>query len=101
MSKDNNSNNGVGFLGLLGVAFIILKLCDVIDWSWWYVLLPLYGGIVIGLIALCLMIMIRVITTNNHESLRPTNNMNKSAFADKLEKRMNEARDGQRKKINK
>ena len=33
---------GVGFLGLLGLLFIGLKLADVINWSWWLVLLPLY-----------------------------------------------------------
>lgn len=25
-----------------GVAFVVLKLCDVIDWSWWWVLSPLW-----------------------------------------------------------
>ena len=36
----NNSNNrgvasgGVGIGGLLGIAFVILKLCKVIDWPW-------------------------------------------------------------------
>ena len=34
---------GTGFCGLLGIAFIVLKLCGVIDWSWWLVLLPIYG----------------------------------------------------------
>ena len=34
----------VGLLGLLGLVFITLKLCDVIAWSWWLVLLPIYGG---------------------------------------------------------
>jgi len=29
-------------LSLLGVAFVVLKLCDVIQWSWWYVLMPFY-----------------------------------------------------------
>jgi len=33
------------FLTALGLAFIILKLCGVIAWSWWLVLLPLYFGI--------------------------------------------------------
>lgn len=32
------------FLPLLGVLFIGLKLTDVIDWSWWLVLLPIYGA---------------------------------------------------------
>lgn len=33
----------VSFMGLLGLLFIALKLCSVIDWSWWLVLLPIYG----------------------------------------------------------
>jgi hypothetical protein len=32
------------FLGALTVLFVALKLTAVIDWSWWLVLLPLYGG---------------------------------------------------------
>lgn len=38
----NNDNYGVGFLGLLGLLFIGLKLAGIITWSWWLVLLPLY-----------------------------------------------------------
>ena len=36
-------------VGLLGVAFIILKLCKVIDWSWWLVTLPFWGVVAIVL----------------------------------------------------
>jgi uncharacterized protein HemY len=36
--------NGIGPLSLLGVVFVTLKLTDVIDWSWWWVLLPFYIG---------------------------------------------------------
>lgn len=25
--------------------FVALKLCSVIDWSWWLVFLPVYGGV--------------------------------------------------------
>lgn len=32
----------IGFLGLLGLLFIGLKLTNFISWSWWLVLLPLY-----------------------------------------------------------
>ncbi len=39
---DSNNNNGIGFAGLLTVAFVVLKLCDVIAWSWWWVLSPLW-----------------------------------------------------------
>lgn len=34
----STSSGGVGFGGLLTIAFIVLKLCKVIDWSWWWVL---------------------------------------------------------------
>jgi len=30
----------ISFPGMLLVAFIVLKLCDVISWSWWWVLAP-------------------------------------------------------------
>lgn len=33
----------IGFLGMLTLIFITLKLTGVIAWSWWLVLLPLYG----------------------------------------------------------
>lgn len=53
MSKDNNftpTYSGVSFTGLLTVAFIVLKLCGVINWSWWWVLSPSWLTFVIALI---------------------------------------------------
>ena len=41
-------------LSLLGVAFVVLKLMEVIAWSWWLVLLPFYGGLVIFLVLMVL-----------------------------------------------
>ena len=44
-SSNNNSSSksgGIGFVGLLTVAFIVLKLCNVIKWSWLWVLSPLW-----------------------------------------------------------
>ena len=38
--ENQASKGGIGFAGALQVAFIVLKLCKVIDWSWWCVLLP-------------------------------------------------------------
>lgn len=46
MEKESSSS-GVGFLGLLCLLFIGLKLGGVINWSWWWVLLPIYGKIVL------------------------------------------------------
>lgn len=33
---------GIGFFGLLGIVFIVLKLCKVITWSWFWVIAPLW-----------------------------------------------------------
>lgn len=38
----NTSGGGIGFCGLLTIAFIVLKLTGFIDWSWWLVLAPLW-----------------------------------------------------------
>jgi hypothetical protein len=40
----NTSTGGIGFLGLLTIVFITLKLCGVINWSWVWVLSPLWIG---------------------------------------------------------
>lgn len=52
MSNDSNksSGGGTGVLGLLGIAFVVLKLCHVIDWSWWWVTSPFWGGLALILI---------------------------------------------------
>ncbi len=42
----------IGFPGLLTIVFITLKLCHVIDWSWVWILSPLWIGLfVIFLVA--------------------------------------------------
>ena len=43
MSSNNNSSSaGIGFWGLLTIAFIVLKLTKTIAWSWWWVLAPIW-----------------------------------------------------------
>lgn len=40
--KRNGASGGVGFLGLLTIAFVVLKLTKVIAWSWLWVLSPIW-----------------------------------------------------------
>lgn len=54
--NDVNYKNGVGFLPLLGLLFIGLKLAEigvVATWSWWWVLSPFWIplAIVLGIFA--------------------------------------------------
>ena len=57
MSKTSSSSGGIGVFGLLGVAFVVLKLTGYIDWSWWYVTLPFWGGaaVVLGVMLIALL----------------------------------------------
>lgn len=36
------TSGGIGFSGVLTITFIILKLCGVIEWSWVWILAPLW-----------------------------------------------------------
>ncbi len=51
MSDVNIEINFGSFVGALAILFIALKLLDKIDWSWWWVLSPLWIpiGIVLGI----------------------------------------------------
>jgi len=43
MSENKTSySGGIGTTGLLGVVFVTLKLCGVINWSWLWVLAPFW-----------------------------------------------------------
>ena len=41
-ASSSSSSGGIGFTGLLTVLFVGLKLTNVIAWSWWWVLSPLW-----------------------------------------------------------
>lgn len=41
-NKSTAVTSGIGFCGLLTIAFIVLKLTHVINWSWIWVLSPLW-----------------------------------------------------------
>lgn len=59
----NNSSTtsaGVGFFNMLGIVFIALKLLNAINWSWWLVLLPIYGSFAIAIVILIIAILIAI-----------------------------------------
>lgn len=76
MAESNSSvqSGGIGFLGLLTIVFIALKLMGYIAWSWWWVLsplwLPLVGLVVTGVIWLVLWLVIWLVTAAVDKSKR-------------------------------
>lgn len=47
---------GIGFMGILSLMFIAFKMLGIISWSWWLVLLPMYGGPVLAVVCILLAI---------------------------------------------
>ena len=56
MSRESNGGGGSGggltLPVILGVVFIVLKLTNVITWSWWWVLAPFWGSLAQGVVIL-------------------------------------------------
>jgi hypothetical protein len=43
--KTAPASGGLGLSTILFVVFLVLKLTGQIDWSWWWVTAPLWGGL--------------------------------------------------------
>lgn len=52
MAKDTQQSRGIGFTGVLLIAFIVLKLLGKITWSWWWVLSPAWIATAVVLLVL-------------------------------------------------
>ena len=49
---NNKSSGGIRCSTVVLIVFVILKLVGVINWSWWWVLSPLWISFGLGLIAI-------------------------------------------------
>ena len=50
----------MGFLSVLGLIFIVLKLLHVIDWPWVWVLAPIWGGFLLGIVILAVYLIVYI-----------------------------------------
>lgn len=41
-SSSSSAGGGIGLGGAVFIVFLVLKLTEVIDWSWWWVTAPLW-----------------------------------------------------------
>jgi hypothetical protein len=58
----SSSTGGVGFSGLLTIAFITLKLLGYITWSWWWVLSPLWISTGVGVLLIGIFLLFALIS---------------------------------------
>ena len=63
-NSSSSSSGGIGFVGLLTILFIGLKLTGYITWSWWWVLSPLWISFAF-IVLILLAVLIFAIITNS------------------------------------
>ena len=65
MSENTSTaGGGIGFGGLLTIAFIVLKLCGVITWKWLWVLSPLWISVALVIAIFIIVFIIYAIAKN-------------------------------------
>ena len=60
-SSNSSSSTGIGFTGLLTIVFIVLKLTGYINWSWLWVLSPIWITTVIVIILIIIYLIVVLI----------------------------------------
>lgn len=55
------TSGGMKFCDVLLIVFIVLKLCKVINWSWWWVLSPFWIPLGLAIILLLVSIILKLI----------------------------------------
>ena len=60
MNEVNNVGKGLVLIVLTGVALMVMKLGNVISWSWWWVTIPFWGPIALIMIALVVLVALKI-----------------------------------------
>ena len=66
-SSTTSKSGGISFVGLLTIAFIVLKLCNVITWSWVWVLSPIWISVALVIIV-CIIFAIYATVSESHKT---------------------------------
>lgn len=62
VNNSSSASGGIGFSGALTILFVALKLLGKIDWSWWWVLSPLWITAALVFLALCCLLGLYIAT---------------------------------------
>lgn len=64
------ASGGIGFFGILQIIFIVLKLCNLIHWSWIWVLSPIWISLAMSIILI--IVVLFSVRRSNHEKKKKT-----------------------------
>ena len=67
MKEQHEPSTGAITVSLLEIAFIVLKLCGVIEWSWWWVLSPLWLTTAICVVLVLVLVVVASITCSQKD----------------------------------
>jgi hypothetical protein len=67
MGSSSSSSGGIGFVGLLTIVFIALKLTGYISWSWWWITSPVW---ITTIVVIACLIVLALIEAASHTSKR-------------------------------
>lgn len=57
----SNKSDGIGFVGMLTIVFITLKLLGVISWSWVWVLAPIWIKIIFVILVIMVIAIVKAL----------------------------------------
>lgn len=63
-TSSNTQSGGIGFVGMLTILFIGLKLTGYVDWSWWWVLSPVWITLAVSVAFVVVLLVIAALTNN-------------------------------------
>ena len=83
-NKTNNSANysggGLGLSGVLTVVFVVLKLVGVINWSWVWVLSPLWISAIITIVLIIILFIVYLVCLSEWDTKDKKRKKNKWKF---------------------
>ena len=66
-NESKGATGGIGFVGLLTIVFITLKLLGKITWSWVWVLSPIWIPIIICVAIIIIVFIVDVISSHRRQ----------------------------------
>lgn len=59
--NNQNTAGGISFAAILGTAFVVLKLCKVINWSWLWVTAPFWIPLAVAAVLALVVVILKSI----------------------------------------